>query len=387
MKKILILILFLLFTIISIENVYSALCSPEFNSATPSSNKHLINGNATHLIGGCVSSGCPSGGGCSPQLFLQQRKEGASSYTTIVSGNAPLCSSYLTNNYTFSHNNQTDLRVCIKTYNLFEGLCIPLQAGQLCYSETSVDNIWLNNNTPYASNVEINSSCYEQGFSINYTYSDLDNDLENTLNRTIRWFKNEILQSSLENRTNLTTNEIAPYENWTGSIKVADSVFLTNTENFTNSSTITIKSCTAPNLTIVFPPDNYTQSQVINFNFTYLVNSLNTITNCSLNYSSEITNDTSITEDINQVFLKDLVIGNYNWSIVCFDDFYFNTTSNISLLNVIQPSLLDTSVLGFATFIKAQKSNLIYWIFGVILAIIILFLLFKDEDKTIYKKI
>jgi hypothetical protein len=75
----------------------------------------------------------------------------------------------------------------------------------------------------------------------------------------------------------------------------------------------------SPNITLIYPADNATVGP--SFNFTYNVTDHSGIANCSLLINDVINQtDTTVTTGINQFFPVVLPEGDYNWSVICYDN-------------------------------------------------------------------
>jgi hypothetical protein len=88
--------------------------------------------------------------------------------------------------------------------------------------------------------------------------------------------------------------------------------------NYTEMRSVTLD--TTPLSITLFSPLNNSGDNDGNVSFTYAVDDINNITNCSLIIDSEINEtNTSIVENINSSFDLQLSAGSYNWSISCTD--------------------------------------------------------------------
>lgn len=168
-------------------------CVVEFVDTTPVEETKLINGNATHTIGGCVykTPVCPSDPNCGNIVRIQVRGEEKALYTTIGSQAESLSwcedGAKLTRDFTWGHNNKTDVRFGLWQRTFF-GFCqTPLNP----FAFVEAEDIWLNNNTPETQNVslnatpEVNSIPWEtESGSVNISvgYTDLVVPLERPVN-------------------------------------------------------------------------------------------------------------------------------------------------------------------------------------------------------------
>ncbi|MHA2389301.1 MAG: hypothetical protein ACXACW_11340, partial [Candidatus Hodarchaeales archaeon] len=109
--------------------------------------------------------------------------------------------------------------------------------------------IIVQNTPPHATSVEItpSSPVTTSTLTVTYSYTDYDGDSQNTGNREIRWYKDSVLQTTLNDSISIASGLTIKNEEWYYTIRVHDG---TNYSGWITSTSVTIAN-SAPSATSV----------------------------------------------------------------------------------------------------------------------------------------
>jgi len=123
--------------------------------------------------------------------------------------------------------------------------------------------------------------------------------------------------------------------------KANDTIGLETFGQFNRSFTIDL----TPPVVYLMSPDDHNQSSSTTITFQYNITDARTgITNCSLILNNAIySTDPTITETVPQSFIETLAVGQYNWSIICFDTAGHSNTTAVRNLTIVTIPVVDTT--------------------------------------------
>jgi len=145
-----------------------------------------------------------------------------------------------------------------------------------------------------------------------FTYNDADGDAKQ--DQQIIWYKNDVPQAGLENRTSIENYITTKHENWSFSLRVYDGLYWSN---YTNSTTLTIKNSKPTHTYPRITPDPV----LFDYNLTCYNQSTNDNDEDSVtNYYMWYVNDTLVWTASNYLIFDNFSIGdNITCQVIPFD--------------------------------------------------------------------
>jgi hypothetical protein len=126
--------------------------------------------------------------------------------------------------------------------------------------------IIVQNTPPHATSVEItpSSPVTTSTLTVTYSYTDYDGDSQNTGNREIRWFKDSVLQTTLNDSISTASGLTNKNEEWYYTIRVHDG---TNYSGWLTSTSVTIANSAPSATSVEITPINPLTGDILNASY------------------------------------------------------------------------------------------------------------------------